>query len=63
MSAEQTDAPADLRPWGWAPGNYAIICDDCTPLDVAHSARDLPTGDKRAWRCEACAKAARERDA
>lgn len=43
---------ADLRSWGYAPGNYMCVCATCK---IKH------TADKRAWRCRACAfKAKRE---
>lgn len=48
-----TGAPQDLRAFGWAPGDYLFRCRDCTPPDAAPT--DWPIGDKRAWRCEACA--------
>ena len=53
------DQPAeDLRPWGYAPGDYVIPCKDCGDLPF----KDRPLADKRAWRCETHARQARESD-
>ena len=41
--------PTDLAAAGFAPGNYAGKCMTCAQKFV---------GDKRAWRCEPCARAA-----
>lgn len=38
---------ADLRAYGFAPGNYLCRCGDC---------RERFSGDKRALRCEPCAQ-------
>jgi hypothetical protein len=48
----------DLRSWGYAPGAYPLRCIDC----VTDSTRfcDLPSAAKRAWRCEPCARKARD---
>lgn len=52
---QQELGPRDLVPWGYAPGNYMIICADCG---------DHPLGaDKRAYRCERCAMIARYKTA
>ena len=36
----------DLTGYGYAPGNYWCVCRDCSKRF---------DGDKRAWRCAACA--------
>ncbi|MBS7812311.1 hypothetical protein [Roseococcus pinisoli] len=56
-----SDVDLHLRPFGWAPGGYSFHCQDCTP--VGASIKDLPTGDKRAWRCRPCAEQALARQA
>jgi hypothetical protein len=43
--------PADLRPWGYAPGCYAFECSDCVPSPRVRSWGAL--GDKRSTRCKA----------
>lgn len=52
-----TVAPDDLRPWGYAPGEYVFRCRDC-PADPPFEQR--PLGDKRSWRCKPHAEAARD---
>lgn len=47
----------DLRPWGYAPGGYVFTCGDCPENQKII---DRPVGDKRSWRCEAHARAARD---
>jgi len=42
-----TKVAVDMRPWGWAPGNYMGHCRDC--------GEQWMDGDKRAWCCERCA--------
>lgn len=42
----------DLRAWGYAPGGYMVRCRDCGSDDWA--------ADKRARRCQPCARKARE---
>lgn len=42
----------DLRAYGWAPGCYMIYCDRCQ--------KSVDNAAKRAWRCEPCAKIAKE---
>lgn len=44
--------PDDLRAYGWAPGCYMIFC--------AHCEKRVEDAAKRAWRCESCAKLAKE---
>jgi len=51
----------DLRPWGWAPGAYVFRCIDC-PSDLDMYDRMGRLGDKRSWRCEEHALAARDSD-
>jgi hypothetical protein len=46
IAEEPGEAPPDLRPWGYAPGNYSIYCADC---------EQVVTTDKRAIRCFQCA--------
>ncbi|CAB4169638.1 hypothetical protein UFOVP1302_50 [uncultured Caudovirales phage] len=53
MSERET---TDLRPWGWAPGQYTIRCVDCLPVPDGRPLMEMPTGDKRCWRCEPCAR-------
>jgi hypothetical protein len=48
---DQKQTTDDLRPWGWAPGNYLFICAACLELGIE--------GDKRSWRCEPCARKAK----
>ncbi len=52
-------APEDLRPWGYAPGNYVFKCQNCPP-DLSMHDRMSKRGDKRAWRCREHAIAARD---
>jgi len=49
--------PDDLRPWGYAPGEYLFRCIDCPP-DRQIVTRTI--GDKRSWRCKPHAEAARD---
>jgi hypothetical protein len=46
IAEEPGEAPPDLRPWGYAPGDYSIYCADC---------EQVVTADKRAIRCFQCA--------
>lgn len=39
----------DLRPYGYAPGEYLLRCVSCKTTDP------LMSGDKRSWRCFPCA--------
>lgn len=41
---------AELKPFGWAPGGYIILCMDC-PSSLSFLERGM--GDKRCWRCRA----------
>lgn len=50
-------AAEDLSPWGWAPGGYVFRCHECGPQSFLAK----PTGDKRSWRCEMHARAAKAR--
>lgn len=54
MPGEMLDLPptwdTDLKRFGWAPGNYYCHCIDCEKIHTA---------DKRARRCEPCARRAR----
>lgn len=61
MADDPVQATTDLRPWGWAPGGYLIRCLDCAP-DVPPFGFNWPSGAKRAWRCEPCARKAMEAD-
>jgi len=49
--------PDDLRPWGYAPGEYVFRCTDCASCNVALS---QSLGDKRSWRCRPHAVLARD---
>ncbi len=42
----------DLTQYGYAPGGYNPLCDDCENRFI---------GDKRSWRCKPCAEKAKEK--
>lgn len=50
----------DLRPRGYAPGGYVFTCGDCPENQ---NILDRPKGDRRSWRCEDHARAARDAQA
>ena len=53
MSRDQSQTTDDLTAWGWAPGEYAgAICHRCAIRHGGYA--------KGSWRCEWCARAARD---
>jgi hypothetical protein len=45
----------DLRPFGWAPGDYVFKCTDVDHVSVGEGFKHMPMGDKRCWACRECA--------
>ena len=43
----------DLRPFGWAPGDYSGRCRVCGKNSMFDN--DIETRDKYAWNCKSCA--------